>query len=121
MVWRQSGEWMVGADERILESLLIEDEATPTELSELDVIHRSRPNINQRLQVLEDHDLVKTYHRGVYELTPEGVLYLLGEYDAQNGQYLIDGEDADKLLSGSIDKFIMNSSFMKKAMQADIQ
>jgi hypothetical protein len=89
---RKSGDWMVRADERILERLVEVDSVTPKELAEHEYINVSRVHLSNRLSKLADHDLVDRLGNGVYQLTAFGWYYLAGEYDADSGDYLGDGE-----------------------------
>jgi len=79
-------------DDRIMEILVDEGPQTPSNIAEFDHIHRTRTNINQRLQKLEEHEMVENLGNGVYKLTDEGHLYLIGGYNAQNGELTIDKE-----------------------------
>jgi len=78
---RYSGKWMVLLDDRILEHLRKVETSTPKELSEQDFIVRSRQQVSNRLNKLEEHGLVKGLGNGVYRITERGERYLDGEID----------------------------------------
>jgi hypothetical protein len=75
-----------------MEILADEGTKTPSHLAEYSHIHRTRPNVNQRLKKLEEHDMVENLGNGVYQLTDNGWQYLIGGYDAQTGELTIDEE-----------------------------
>lgn len=86
MLPRRSGSWMVIWDDRILEVLAREGPKAPKELSERDYIHSSPSNISRRLSLMHDHGLVDPVGNGVYQITHEGRLYLVGGYDTETDQ-----------------------------------
>ncbi|WP_455448159.1 transcriptional regulator [Natrinema thermotolerans] len=68
-------------DDRILETL----ESSGLILSPAVIalnIDKSRDEVNRRLSVLVDHELVQRVKRGYYEITNLGEQYLEGELDA---------------------------------------
>ncbi|OLZ39333.1 PhiH1 repressor [Natrinema saccharevitans] len=68
-------------DDRILETL----ESSGLILSPAVIalnIDKSRDEVNRRLSVLVDHELVQRVKRGYYEITDLGEQYLEGELDA---------------------------------------
>ncbi len=70
-------------DERILEAL----ESSGMILSPSVIainIDKSRSQVNRRLSVLVEHELVERVKRGYYRITSEGTAYLAGELDASN-------------------------------------
>jgi hypothetical protein len=83
-------------DDRIMEILADDGAQTPSDIVEYDHIHRTRPNVNQRLKRLEEHDLVENMGTGLYRLTDNGWLYLIGGYNAQTGELTVheEGEGA---------------------------
>jgi len=89
---RKSGDWMVRADDRILEYLHTNDSVSPNELVQFKHIHISKATASRRLRKLADHGLTKPLGNGVHQLTASGWHYLAGEYDANAGEYLGDGE-----------------------------
>ncbi|WP_254279212.1 MarR family transcriptional regulator [Haloarcula marina] len=72
---------MVLLDDRILEHLANVETSTPKELSEQDFIVRSRQQVSNRLNKLDEHGLVKGLGNGVYRITERGERYLAGEID----------------------------------------
>jgi len=95
---RRSGEWMVLADERILEYIQENESGAPTEMAESGYVRYSRQYISQRCKKLVDHDLLQHLGNGVYIITDEGEAYIDEEYDAEAGRYLdqdqTDGPDS---------------------------
>ncbi|MDR5674041.1 winged helix-turn-helix transcriptional regulator [Halalkaliarchaeum sp. AArc-GB] len=83
---------MTATDDRILEILNSEGRSTPKNLAETDFIHRSRPTVNQRLQKLEEAGLVEKEGRGLYKVTDNGRLYLIGGYDVSEREKTIEIE-----------------------------
>lgn len=92
MLPRRSGSWMVIWDDRILEVLAGEGPKAPKELSERDYIHSSPSNISRRLSLMSDHNLVDPVGNGVYQITHEGRLYLVGGYNTETDQRTLDEE-----------------------------
>lgn len=78
---RYSGDWMVLADDRILEYLNEEETGTPKEMGNSELIRYSRPYISQRCGKLVDHGLLQEFGNGVYQITDRGKQYLEGELD----------------------------------------
>ena len=76
---------MVLLDDRILEHLRGVETSTPKELSDQDFIVRSRQQVSNRLNKLEEHGLVKGLGNGVYRITERGERYLDGEIDTTEG------------------------------------
>lgn len=87
-IMRWSGEWMILADERILEYIRENESGAPTEMAESGHVRYSRQYIPQRSKKLVDHDLLQHLGNGVYVITDEGEAYLDAEYDAEAGRYL---------------------------------
>lgn len=81
MVRRYSGDWMVLADDRILEYLYEEDAASPSEMIKSGFVRYSNGYVSQRCQKLVEHGLLKKYGQGVYAITERGEKYLRGELD----------------------------------------
>nr|WP_245800681.1 transcriptional regulator [Natrinema saccharevitans] len=79
---RKPASWMqLPIDDRILETL----ESSGLILSPAVIalnIDKSRDEVNRRLSVLVDHELVQRVKRGYYEITDLGEQYLEGELDA---------------------------------------
>lgn len=100
--YRHSGSWMSLWDDRILEILSIEGPETPSTISDRDFIHVGNSNISRRLSKLNDNGLVSPLGNGVYQITDEGRNYLLGEYDAETGEYLERPDLRDNTQIGSV-------------------
>lgn len=83
MVKRYSGEWMVLADDRILEYLSEEERATPSEMVKSGFVRYSDSYVSQRLKKLEEHGLVVNLGRGLYTITDRGMQYLKGEINTR--------------------------------------
>jgi predicted transcriptional regulator len=79
---RRSADWMVLADERILEYLAEHEAGTPKEMADSDLVRFSRSYITQRCKKLLDYGLVRQLGNGVYLITDKGEDYLSGELDA---------------------------------------
>ena len=91
-LYRRSGSWMSVWDDRILEILSDEGPQSPSKLAEWEHIRVGSSNISRRLSKLADHDLVEPLGNGVYQITREGRIYLVGGLDAESGEMLIDQE-----------------------------
>jgi hypothetical protein len=78
---RQSGKWMVIADDRILEYISENEHGSPTEMKEEGPIRYSRQYLSERCQKLADHGLLKPVGNGVYVITDRGEQYLDGGLD----------------------------------------
>jgi DNA-binding PadR family transcriptional regulator len=79
-------------DDRILEILAEEGPKTPTKIADREFIKVGMSNISRRLSKLEDNNLVNPLGNGVYEITRNGRLYLVGGYNAETGERLIEEE-----------------------------
>ena len=85
---RRSGEWMVLADERILEYIREKESGAPKEMADSGYVRFSRQYISRRCKELVDNGLLKHLGNGVYIITDAGEAYLDEEYDAERGVYL---------------------------------
>ncbi|QLG62858.1 type IV toxin-antitoxin system AbiEi family antitoxin domain-containing protein [Halorarum salinum] len=77
---RQPAEWMVPADDRILELIRENGNLTPGAIEAFGgpvADHASR-----RAKELSRHGLLDQIHRGLYAITDEGLAYLDEELDA---------------------------------------
>ncbi|MCJ0620097.1 MarR family transcriptional regulator [Haloarcula hispanica] len=92
---RYSGDWMVLADDRILEFLNEEEAASPSEMVKSGVVRYSNGYVSQRCQKLVEHGLLKRFGSGVYAITDRGEGYLRGEIDTS--------EDAPDEVESSVD------------------
>lgn len=88
---RLSADWMVLADDRILEYIDEEGSGTPKEMAESGVRY-SRQHISQRCKKLVDYGLLQHLGNGVYIITDEGEQYLNADLDAAE---LENGEESD--------------------------
>lgn len=79
---RYSADWMVLADERILEYIREEGSGTPKQMEDSGFIRYSRQYISQRCKELVDHEFLQHLGNGVYIITEKGEQYLDGELDA---------------------------------------
>ena len=79
---RLSAEWMVAADDRILEYLSENETGTPKQMADSGLVRFSRSYITQRAKVLLNHGMLRHLGNGVYVLTDEGQQYLDGQLDA---------------------------------------
>lgn len=88
MLMRRSGEWMVLADERILEFIREKGSGAPKQMSDSGFVRYSDAYISQRCKKLAEHDLLTPLGNGVYIITEEGEAYLDEEYNAETGSYV---------------------------------
>lgn len=91
---RKSAAWMVIWDDRILMYLSKHGPDAPLPISKHRLIHTGRSNISIRLNLLTEHNLTSEIANGVYEITELGEEYLSGDYNAETGERLTDGERA---------------------------
>lgn len=80
---RFDDDWMVRADDRIMEHLREEGPDTPKSMADSDRVRFSRQYINQRCKLLVSHDLLVHLGNGVYDITHQGEAYLDGELDVR--------------------------------------
>jgi Mn-dependent DtxR family transcriptional regulator len=81
---RLSADWMVTADDRILEYLSENETGTPKRMADSGYVRFSRSYITQRCKKLLNYGLLRHLGNGVYVITEEGKQYLKGELDAAN-------------------------------------
>jgi hypothetical protein len=79
---RLEADWMVGADDRILEFLREEGPSSPTQMVNDGRVRYSRTYINMRLKQLAEHTFVLNLGNGIYQVTDRAIQYLDGEIDA---------------------------------------
>lgn len=101
-LYRESGDWMVLWDDRFLMILAKEGPKTPSDIADRDHIHVTAPHTSHRLLKLADHGLVEPLGNGVYRITREGQLYLVGGYNAATGERVHDTEGNGNHNSDSI-------------------
>ncbi len=89
---RLAGEWMAGADDRVLEFLREEGPSSPKKMFDDGRIRFSRGYINTRCQKLAKYGLVVNLGNGVYSITERGERYLNGDLDTGD----LEGDDARK-------------------------
>lgn len=80
---RLSADWMVIADDRILEYLSGHETGTPKQMADSGLVRFSRSYVTQRCKRLVDYGLLRHLGNGVYVITEEGEEYLEGELDAE--------------------------------------
>lgn len=78
---RYSGDWMVLADDRILEYIREKEAAGSTEMAESDYVRYSQSYISRRSKKLVEYGLLREVGSGVYMITERGERYLDGEID----------------------------------------
>lgn len=78
---RYSGDWMVLADDRILEYIREEGSGRPQEMAESGYVRYSRSYVHTRCKKLVKHGLLNHLGNGVYTITERGERYLDGEID----------------------------------------
>jgi len=84
---RKHGEWMVHADDRILEFLSEYGNHQPSQIASRfpeigQDLHYHRKYIGKRCRTLAEHNLLENLGNGVYSITDSGERYLEGELDA---------------------------------------
>lgn len=77
---RQDADWMVPADDKILEAMRDEGNLTPRAVE--DVGATSRDYAAERLPILARYGLVERFSRGLYRITDAGHAYLDESLDA---------------------------------------
>ena len=88
---RLYADWMVLADERILEFLQENGPASPSEMADDARIGFSREYLGRRCrEYLRPYGLVSKSGQGVYFITEDGEAYLAGDLDADD----LDTDDA---------------------------
>ena len=82
-IWdmRYSGDWMVLADDRILEYIREEGSGSPKEMEDSGYVRFSRQYISRRCKKMVKHGLLNHLGNGVYVITERGEEYLDGEID----------------------------------------
>jgi len=80
---RKSGDWMVLADDRILEYLSENESGTPKKMEDSGLVRFSSQYIGQRSKKLVDYGLVRHLGNGVYVITEKGEEYLEGKLDVR--------------------------------------
>lgn len=77
---RHRGDWMVHADDTILETIAEEGNLTPGTIEQMGIYSRS--HASDRMSTLAEAGLLEKIGPGLYRLTEEGRAYLDGEFDA---------------------------------------
>lgn len=101
---RYSGDWMVLADDRILEYISEEGSGRPKAMADSGYVRFSRPYVTQRCKTLVEHGLLQHLGNGVYVMTDRGERYLDGEIDtSEDAPDAVDSpfEDRESETSGS--------------------
>ena len=80
---RLSADWMVLADDRILEFLNENGPRSPTKIKDESPIPFSRQHINNRCMKLEEYGLTQNIGNGVYTITDAGERYLREDLDTR--------------------------------------
>ena len=91
MATRIPSEWMVAADDRILEYLESEGAASITTMDDDYVIDYHYNTISRRCRKLESVGLLERVGEGVYRITSKGRGYLVGQEDLRD----VDNPEAD--------------------------
>jgi predicted transcriptional regulator len=78
---RYSGDWMVLADDRILEYIRNNESGRPKAMKDSGYVRYTRSYISQRCKKLVEHGLLRDLGNGVYTITERGERYLDGEID----------------------------------------
>lgn len=77
---RQRAEWMVPADDEILEYIAEEGAGSPGTLA--DALGKNSDYLSNRCRQLEGYGLLRRPSRGIYFITESGESYLAGDLDA---------------------------------------
>lgn len=78
---RYSGDWMVLADDRILEYIREKGSGRPKQMVDSGYVRYTRSYVSQRCKKLVEHGLLDDLGNGVYTITERGERYLDGELD----------------------------------------
>jgi predicted transcriptional regulator len=78
---RYSGDWMVLADDRILEYVRANESGRPKAMADSGYVRYSRQYVHQRCKKLVEQGLLNHLGNGVYIITERGEKYLDGEID----------------------------------------
>jgi len=81
---RYSGDWMVLADDRILEYIRENGSGRPKAMVDSGYVRYTRSYASQRCKKLVKHGLLNDLGNGVYTITERGERYLDGEIDAEH-------------------------------------
>lgn len=84
MAVRMPADWMVAADDRILEYLESDGVASVSTIDESDVVDYHYETISRRLRLLSKANIVERVGQGVYRLSGEGREYLVGARDLRD-------------------------------------
>lgn len=98
---RYSADWMVLADDRILEYIRSNESGSPKEMADSGYVRFSREYINQRCKKLVEEDFLDHLGNGVYIITEVGEQYLDGDLDAETGEK-INGTEESAGAEGSV-------------------
>ncbi len=82
---RQRADWMVPADDRILEAVRDDGNQTPKSVSKEGLVPRvgvGRKWASERMRELADYGLLERIDEGLYGITEVGLAYLEEELDA---------------------------------------
>lgn len=75
-------------DDRILEYLVDEGPAPPSEVTKHENIHVTRSHVSKRMAILREKGLLDGLGNGVHQINKKGRLYLAGRWDAQREDYV---------------------------------
>jgi len=78
---RYSGDWMVLADDRILEYIREKGSGSPKEMADSGYVRYTGSYISKRCQKLVKRGLLDNLGNGVYTITERGERYLDGDLD----------------------------------------
>lgn len=78
---RYSGDWMVLADDRILEYIRENGSGSPAEMKDSGYVRYTSSYISKRCRKLVNHGLLNDLGNGVYTVSERGERYLDGEID----------------------------------------
>ena len=98
---RYSGDWMVLADDRILEYIRKNGSGRPKEMVDSGYVRYTRSYVTQRCKKLVNHGLLNDLGNGVYTITERGEKYLDGEIDtSEDAPDEVDTDAVDSGVSG---------------------
>jgi len=83
---RYSGDWMVLADDRILEFIRREGAGKPKMMEDSGYVKYSRSYISKRCRKLVENGLLRDLGDGVYVITERGEKYLDGEINTSKDE-----------------------------------
>jgi|GEM_PF-295135 len=86
LTMRYSGDWMVLADDRILEYVHEKGSGRPKQMKDSGYVNFTRSYISKRCKKMVEHGLLRDLGNGVYTITERGEGYLKGEVNTSEDE-----------------------------------